>query len=163
MKIIADGMLGKITRWLRLAGEDVININDYPISPEEEDEVLLNIAEEQSRILITRDVNLYRRAVKKDIESILLEETDDIAKQLLKISESVDGDVEIDLNNSRCPVCNGKLKAKGKSFVSGKVPKNVLEKNDKFWRCEDCGKIYWQGSHWKKMAETLEKYEDLRG
>lgn len=124
---------------------------------------MLDLAEKDSRILLTRDLDLHRRAIKNNIKSVLVEETEDMARQLLEISKSIDGDLEISLRNSRCPVCNGKLKPEDKSRISGEVPEAVIEKNEKFWRCGVCNKIYWPGSHWKKITETVERYEDLRG
>lgn len=31
------------------------------------------------------------------------------------------------------------------------VPPGVLEKVDLFYVCEDCGKVYWDGSHFEKV------------
>lgn len=163
MKFITDGMLGKLTRWLRLAGQDVVYINDYPIGQGEEDEALLDRAREGSRVLITRDVDLHRRALRKDVKSVLVEETEDVAKQMAKVSESMEKSVSVDVENSRCPVCNGELESVGKPSISEEVPDPVLKNNEKFWRCESCGKIYWPGGHWEKIAETVRRYERLKG
>ncbi len=163
MKFLIDGMLGKLARWLRLAGQDVVSINDLGVGPEEEDDFLLDSARGKSRVLVTRDQDLYRRAMKENIRSILIRETEDVAKQLLKISESVNESIEIEIGDSRCPVCNGELESVEKSSVSEEVPEISLENNERFWRCESCGKVYWPGGHWENIAETVEKYENLKG
>lgn len=163
MKFITDGMLGKLTRWLRLAGKDVVCINDYSVSPKEEDKTLIHLAKKDSRILITRDTDLHKRALKNKIESILIEETEDIAKQLAEVSKSIEEPIEVSIENSRCSVCNGELKRVEKNSFSEEVPESVLENKDKFWKCNNCGKVYWAGSHWQKIAETVERYKDLRG
>lgn len=163
MKFITDGMLGKLTRWLRLAGEDVICVNDYSVSSQEEDEFLLKRAEEDSRVLLTRDKDLYKRAMRDRVDSILIENEGEVPRQLYKISKAVDGTIDINIGSSRCPVCNGELVVIDKSNLPSDIPEGVLENNDRFWECEDCGKIYWPGSHWKKMAEIVEKFEKLKG
>lgn len=163
MKFATDGMLGKLTRWLRLAGENVICVNDYSLTPEEEDEFLLEKAENDSRVLLTRDKNLYRRALKNKLDSILIENEGDVAKQLSRISETIDGSIEINIGSSRCPVCNGELISIRKLSVPEKVPNGVLEDNDKFWKCEKCDKIYWPGTHWDKMEEIVKRFEKLKG
>lgn len=161
-KFITDGMLGKLTRWLRLAGQNVICVNDFSLPPEEEDNFLLEKAEGESGVLITRDLNLHRRGLKKGIDTILLKDEGDVPKQLAKISKSVKGKIEINMGDSRCPVCNGELTQVDKSSIDDEVPETVLEKNERFWKCGDCGKIYWPGSHWKKIKKTIEKYEHLK-
>lgn len=162
MRFITDGMLGKLTRWLRLAGQDVICINDIPVESEEEDQLLLKCGKEDSRVLITRDQDLHRRALMEGLESVLVEE-DDVAEQLVEVSESVQASIDVEMENSRCPICNGVLEEVEKQSVSGDVPDLVLENNERFWRCGGCGKIYWPGSHWDKITEIVERYERLRG
>ncbi|KXA94615.1 hypothetical protein AKJ65_03920 [candidate division MSBL1 archaeon SCGC-AAA259E19] len=163
MKFIADGMLGKLVRWLRLFGQDVTYIGDFSVDPKEEDDVLLNRAEKESRILITRDTDLHRRALRESIESVLIEETQDVAKQLVKVSKSIGEPIRGDIEDSRCSVCNGKLKVAEKTSISEEVPDPVLKENERFWKCVDCGKIYWVGGHWENMAETIKRYENLKG
>ena len=68
MKFIADIMLGRLARYLRMAGNDVLyfnNINDVEI---------LCIAKDQDRIILTRDsLMLLRKDCKnKVISSILI-------------------------------------------------------------------------------------------
>lgn len=161
MEFITDGMLGKLTRWLRLAGQNVICVNDYDLQPEEEDEFLLDRAEKDSRILITRDKELHRRAFKRNLESILLEE-EEIPKQMFEVSKSLGKEIEIELDFSRCPVCNGEIEPVDKEEVEEDVPGPVLEENQRFWKCESCGKVYWPGSHWEKIEETAKKFQKLK-
>ena len=42
-----------------------------------------------------------------------------------------------------------------------KVLEGTYQRHSKFWICSQCSKIYWQGSHWKKINETLEKTKTL--
>lgn len=161
MKFVTDGMLGRLTRWLRLVGKDVVCINDYSLDSEEEDEALIRIAEEDSRCLLTKDIELYRRALREKVDAILIENERDIPAQFLEISKSTDESFDLDIESSRCPVCNGELMRVSKSTISEEVPDGVFESKDKFWRCKSCNKIYWPGTHWKKIADTVKKYRKL--
>ena len=59
-------MLGKLSRWLRLLGYDVLYFHDIA------DDELLRKAKESNRVLLTKDFTLYRRAVINDVEAIML-------------------------------------------------------------------------------------------
>ena len=57
MKFLADGMLGKLARWLRMLGQDVI------YSVQFSDNELLELAKAECRVLLTKDLELYKRAI----------------------------------------------------------------------------------------------------
>lgn len=160
MKFIADGMLGKLTRWLRLAGQNVIYIGDLRVPAERQDDVLIEQAKNEKRRLLTCDIELHRRAKKNGIKSVFIR-GDNVATQLVQLSRQCGQTVRIDLKNSRCPMCNGELELTPKSHIQKKVPSAVFKTREKFWRCKSCGKIYWQGTHWKTIAEIAERYERM--
>lgn len=141
-KFLVDRMLGQTAKWLRLMGIDA----EY--APEGEDDKLLEIAEREGRIIITRDKDLARD------EGVMLVEKappDDIIPQVLERY-----DVEIK-PLSRCSKCNGLVRGVHKSAVKEKVPENVYEIQERFWRCEGCGQIYWKGTHWEDIIEKIEE------
>ena len=160
MKFIADGMLGKLARWLRLAGHDVAYIGDEKLPPEEQDDALLERAKSGKRILLTADLALHKRAVKAGLGSTFIRGSD-VALQLAEISKQVGEKMEITPENSRCPVCNGTLELAKKDQIEGLVPKNVLKTYDEFWQCVECGKVYWHGGHWKTIIEMASRYNDI--
>lgn len=162
MRFIADSMLGKLARWLRLAGQDVIYADDFPLTGSNQDEALIKRGREDYRILLTRDLALHRRAISRGVKSIYLE-NDDVVSQLVEVSSHCNETVRIDLTNSRCPVCNGKLKQVEKKQVSGRIPEKLLNKHDEFWVCVDCEKIYWPGTHWENIARIAKRYEERLG
>ncbi|MHA1292980.1 MAG: DUF5615 family PIN-like protein, partial [Promethearchaeota archaeon] len=70
MKFLADAMLGKLTRLLRIFGYDVVYANDlenyFNISPIP-DEKLKDFAEKDGRIILTKDYTFYKRNKNKSI------------------------------------------------------------------------------------------------
>lgn len=151
MRFAADSMLGRLTRWLRLSGYDVMYLPGAS-----EDEELLDIATAEKRVLLTRDATLYQRAQKQGITAVFVE-SGDIVEQL----KQVIGALGVRLYNtpifSRCPNCNGKIKGAEKRELRGELPENVLAGTREFWRCTDCGKIYWEGRHWENIRRMIEE------
>ena len=160
MKFIADGMLGKLARWLRLAGHDVIYIGDLKVPAGEQDDALLSLSRREDRVLLTCDIELHRRARRAGVRSAFVQGSD-LVDQLVQVSRRSGSKIHIRPENSRCPMCNGMLEEAGKEDVGGKVPANVLEGQSEFWRCSSCGKIYWKGSHWKTIVEMAERYNRM--
>jgi uncharacterized protein with PIN domain len=149
VRFVADGMLGKLARWLRLLGHDVEYYNSLA------DSELEHIAEESRRILLTRDLELYQHASSRGIQVFYLEGQSEPAR-LAELAKRFGISLTIDLNNSRCPKCNARIKEVPKETVRGKVKPNTLEHYDAFWVCRRCGQVYWQGAHWKKIRSVLE-------
>ena len=155
MKFIADGMLGKITRWLRMLGQDV------KYSNQSEDAELIAMAEKEHRILLTRDLELYQRAVAKGIGAFHVEGRTE-AEKLAELAERFDFSLTIDLKRSCCPRCNTRIHITPKEKLPNKIEKNTLIYYDQFWKCPRCGQIYWQGAHWKGIQATLEEAKKIK-
>jgi uncharacterized protein with PIN domain len=60
---------------------------------------------------------------------------------------------------TKCPECGASLTEKSKRDVTDEVPEESLKLYDRFWKCtnQNCGKMYWVGSHWKQIRQTLEE------
>ena len=153
MKFIADGMLGKLTRWLRMLGNDVKYSNTL------NDVELIVMAKKERRILLTKDLELYQRAIAKGIDAYYVEGRTE-AERLAELAKRFNIALVIDLKNSRCPRCNTKLRSTPKERLAGKVEKNTFTYYDEFWKCTKCGHIYWQGAHWGRIRATLEEAKE---
>ena len=147
-------MLGKLTRWLRLLGYDV------KYSRSLNDEQLIEIAKRESRILLTRDLKLYRQATVQKINSFFVERTTE-AKKLASLAKRFNLKLDFDVTVSRCPKCNARIKPVAKEEIAGKVPETTASYYDEFWECSNCEKIYWQGAHWKRINKTLEEAKEV--
>ena len=151
MRFLLDGMLGKLTRWLRMLGYEADYESDRP------DEALLSIAKQKSLTLLTSDEELYRRAMFRGIDAFLVRGKSE-QERLAELAERYKLRLEIDPAESRCPACGSKVKETPRQDVEKSVPSATLKVYSTFWVCTNpnCVKVYWQGSHWKKIEQTLQ-------
>jgi len=150
LKFVTDGMLGKLTRWLRMLGHDV----EYTGSMD--DKELIQKAKKENRILLTRDVELYKQAIAKGADAFLVENPNQTAN-LASIAKRFKFKLEIDVKVSRCPKCNSRIEAVSKASVADKIPETTSSNYDEFWRCRGCGQVYWRGAHWNRIDKTLKE------
>jgi len=148
VKFLADGMLGKLARWLRMLGQDVM------YSTELTDSELLELTKKEKRVLLTKDLELYKRAIARNIDAFYIEEKRD-SDQIAELAQRYNLVLAIDMEKSHCPVCNTKLKVTPKEQLLGELEKNTLTYYEKFWKCPNCGQVYWQGGHWKQINNTI--------
>lgn len=140
-------MVGKLARWLRLTGVDVL------FDPSWDDRELLAIARREGRIVLTRDVPL---ATGSGEPQRLLVESDDFREQLVQVVNTYG------LNPwkrlfSRCMDCNSPLRPALREEARHKVPPYVFSTQDEFRRCPSCDKILWHGSHSRDIHGLLKE------
>jgi len=145
-RFLLDGMLGSLTRWLRICGYD----SEY--CRNSSDDELIETARITGRILLTRDESLAHHAKKEGVEAHYLVGENDV-ERLRLLSRTVG--MELTPENSRCPKCNHVLSKVEKLAVKEKVPQGTFEAFEDFWLCVGCGSIFWRGSHWSKITSTL--------
>jgi len=144
-------MLGNVAKKLLLLGYDTEYKSDI------DDLKLLEQAKNQQRIIVSKDHDLIARAKKQDIESVYVTKENEI-EQFLEILKNFSLELdEITGDTARCTKCNSPTSQIDKSDVSEKLPERVLEFNEKFWKCDNCSQIYWEGTHIKKLQEFLQK------
>ncbi|MBI5000742.1 MAG: Mut7-C RNAse domain-containing protein [Euryarchaeota archaeon] len=146
-RLLVDTMLGTLAKWLRAAGFDTAYM------PHARDDRLLQIAESEGRILLTRDRGLATRAPPGKSLHV---PAADLDGQLRFVIEKLR--LEMDAPLSRCLVCNAPLETLPKEKARGMVPEGVLEKQSEFWRCPRCDKAYWPGSHHSAMQAKLQAF-----
>jgi len=154
LKFIVDGMLGKLTRWLRMLGHNVKYSNKL------DDAQLIAIAKREKRVLLTRDLELYQQATAKDVQAFYVDGKTE-AERLAQLAKKFGISLEIDMAVSRCPKCNAQVKPTSKENVKDKVEETTFAYYNEFWQCPKCGQVYWQGAHWKRIRKTLETAKEL--
>jgi len=145
-KFIADCHLGKLAKYLRIMGYDTLYF------PSIEDDKLIVIANEENRIILTRDRELSQR---KNAPVFFLEPID--TKAQLKTLIDHYQLKEYPTPFSRCIVCNSPLEVIDKENIIHKLPEKVQKHFDYFEYCSVCDRIYWQGDHYRHMMEFLEQ------
>lgn len=141
-KFVADAMLGKLAKRLRLLGFDVL----YDAGTD--DNAVLRAALEQNRVLLTRDRGLARRPL---AARHLLITSDHAREQVAQVLAAFPMHAA---PLSRCSACNTPLQSVEKQSVRDVVPRHVYDEHRDFFSCEGCGRIYWKGSHVGRMIRT---------
>ena len=152
IRFIADVMVGRLARYLRMAGYDVVYRNDA------DDILIIKIALKEDRVVLTRDTMMLERKEFKNgtLKSVFI--TDDcLEEQLLQVRSALDLILEPDL--MVCLVCNSRLEEVDKEAAISDVPPYVYETQDNFKYCRNCGKYYWRGTHYDYMRKY---FNDLK-
>ena len=147
MKFIVDCMLGKLAKWLKILGFDALYFSKI------EDEELLTIAQQQRRILLTRDTGLIEKA--KDVETLFLE-SEEWREQVKQVLETFDLWEKVD-PHTRCIDCNVKLKNLARKNAKNLVTPFVYKHADSFALCPGCGRVFWRGTHFKDMEFKIDE------
>ncbi len=145
-RFVADAHLGALTRRLRLLGFDTLWCNDPG------DAALARISAEEQRILLTRDRQLLMRQA---VTHGCYLRAGSTGAQLGYLIERLQLCADI-APFTRCTMCNGALSGVDAAAVQSEVPAAVACRHQQFWRCQGCGRLYWQGTHWQAMRRQIE-------
>jgi uncharacterized protein with PIN domain len=144
-RFVVDVHLGTLARYLRLLGFDTVYGNDLS------DPELARLAARQRRILLTRDVGLLKRKTvtrghwlrsrdpERQIEEVVA------ALQLRRLIRPF----------TRCLICNALLDRMDRADALGRVPARVYRRFRVFIRCRGCGRIYWRGTHYRRLQRLV--------
>ncbi len=140
-------MLGRLAKWLRIAGFDVLYSNRFT------DDELVALSREENRILLSRDTRLL---VRKSVRYFVFLESEKIQDQISQIF-SVARVSELPDLLSRCLACNDRLIEVAREGVREKVPPYVFETQPRFKSCPTCRRIYWAGTHRQGVLNTIRR------
>lgn len=151
MKFLADRMLGKLSKKLRLLGFDTLYFNNA------DEKSLLEILLLEERILLTRDREFHSIAIKQGCRSFLLK-SNYWESQLRAVFQRFKLVSVMAKPFSRCSHCNAELERVSPESVKNDVPDYVFFTQEEFLRCMGCGRIYWKGTHVPRIIDTLSHY-----
>lgn len=146
-RFLADSMLGKLARWLRILGFDCAHEQEIP------DAQLVHKAIDQRRILLTRDRALPDEWRVAGVYVVRAEQTYDQLAEVLRCFELSDA-VRL---FRRCSRCNAKLEVVRPEAVVDRVPPDVLARQQELRQCGECRRVYWEGSHTRRMQRVAER------
>ena len=151
MKFIVDSNVGRLARWLRIAGFDTLFINDL------DDNRLVRLALSEGRVLLTKDTQILKRRVATTRRlKVILIESEEVKAQLRQVVKTLKLTEEIK-PFTLCLECNQPLVTKDKEGVKELVPPYVFETQTQYMQCPACNRVYWRGTHWQRMSMELEK------
>ena len=147
MTFAVDCMLGKLARWLKILGFDTVFHSRI------EDDALMEQARAEGRILLTRDTGLIGRA--KDLPTLFIKSDrwEDQIRQVLDVFNLKEKIIPY----SRCIECNAELKFLSKDAAANLVSSFILDSTDTFSICPQCGRVFWKGTHSRKMKKKIEE------
>lgn len=146
VKLIVDGNLGKLARWLRALGCDAVSHAGRA------DRFLLRRALLEERIAVTKSRTLETRPFRGRLVLITADRWEEqLAEAAAALGLSFDPRAVL----GRCLDCNEVLSDVEKGAVEGLVPAYVLETQPNFRRCGHCGRVYWAGSHAERMLRVM--------
>jgi uncharacterized protein len=146
VKFAADRMLGRLVKWLRIVGQDVIygpHLTGYG---------LIRAARAENRLILTRDRGLKQ----KQPPPYLFIESDHYRDQLRQVVSQCGLKLGDDLF-TRCIECNTLLQSKPRESLEKVVPPYVFSSQEKFFSCPTCRRVYWPATHHQRMLEELTK------
>jgi uncharacterized protein len=141
-RLAADRMLGRLARWLRLAGADV------SFDPKLGGGDLLREARAQGRIVVTRDKRL------RTAPDVIWLESNDLRGQMCEMLARIPIDTE-KLAFTRCSRCNTPLRPVSREIVARRVPPFVYASQERFAQCDGCGRVYWAATHPDRILHQL--------
>jgi hypothetical protein len=139
-------MLGKLVKGLRMLGYDTIYYRG------EDPYQLMQMARQESRVILTRNIKLIS---KRSEDQIIQIREDNPFHQLEELIQkgliSLNGESLL----SRCLLCNTLLNKMEPEEAVGKVPDFIFYQKKEFFMCPQCQRIYWEGSHQENMKKKI--------
>jgi uncharacterized protein with PIN domain len=151
IRFFADVNVARVVRWLRALGIDTIW--EDAIS----DADLVRRAIEEKRFVLTLDKRILREF---RVDHVLLLSTDEPFAQFAEIVRRFNLRKPREFF-TRCLVCNTPLRAAEAAEIAENAPPHARDNHENFRYCPACNKIYWEGSHARRMREAIESV--LRG
>jgi uncharacterized protein with PIN domain len=148
IRFACDAMCGGLARWLRAIGYDATWSADI------DDGELVQEADEQGRFLLSSDGGIFERRMitSGQVPALLLPRGLRLMEQL----EYVVQQLKLPVRQPRCMTCSGPLVPTAREEVAAEVPARSLVWARNFYRCGSCAKVFWEGSHWRRISKVRE-------
>lgn len=147
-RFIADAMLGRLARWLRILGYDTAYEKVI------DDDALIERVIGEARWLLTRDGDLVQRKVLRGRHTLIA--SDNLENQLRQLHRELK--IALDVNHERghrCADCNARLTPVSHEEAVPPVPSFVAEQSRLFLQCPHCRRVFWPGTHWDDLCTRL--------
>jgi uncharacterized protein with PIN domain len=141
-------MLGGLARWLRAAGYDASWHDGI------DDGDLVRLGRTEGRTVLSSDDDVFAFALVRDglVPALFVPRGLTVQEQTAHVLRRLG----LPLREPRCMACGGELAALSKEDAAGRVPPRSPAVHDRFWACVGCGKVFWHGTHWERIARRLQ-------
>ncbi len=148
IRFACDAMCGGLARWLRAVGYDAT------WSPDIDDGQLVQEADVQGRFLLSSDKGIFERRLitSGQVPALLIPR----GLRRLQQLEYVVQQLQLRVRPPRCMACGGALLPAAREEVAAEVPARSLVWAGHFYRCGQCAKVFWEGSHWRRISKVRE-------
>jgi uncharacterized protein with PIN domain len=146
-QFILDNHLGKLATYLRIFGFDSLYDNDF------QDTELAILAEQEKRILITRDRQLLMRKQIHWGYWVRSKYPEEQLREVIRKFRLLD----LVTPFHRCLKCNTKLQRIQKEDIFERLEPLTQKYFEEFHICPGCDQIYWKGSHYERMQRLIER------
>ncbi len=146
MKFLTDINLLKLTKYLRFWGYDILSVRSISFNNK------IRLSNKDKRIILTKSKSEFKNKI--NFRRFFIPNEKPIEQFLRVVTEFNLNDLN---TGKRCLNCNSLLKNKEKGQIKDFVPSEVYETFQTFKACYHCGKIFWEGSHFKALKNTLSK------
>ncbi|WP_372640771.1 Mut7-C RNAse domain-containing protein [Ancylomarina sp.] len=142
---VVDTHLGKLAKYLRMLGFDTLYRSDIG------DDEIIAVAKKEKRIILTRDKSLLRS---KEISHGYFVRSTEKHEQLREVVDKFDLRSQFK-SFTRCITCNTSLVKTDKEEIRNRVEEDIFRIFNAFFYCKQCDKLYWKGSHFKRMETYI--------
>jgi len=152
-RFLCDEMLGRLCRYLRAAGYDALLANGG-----RSDAALLRQCREEGRYFLTQDQLVQEHKAARGV-ALLLPQGD-----LDRLAAALGAHFRLDWLAhafTRCLEDNTPLVA-ADSAASARVPADALRPDEPLCHCPACARVYWRGSHYKRMRAKLVAWQSAK-
>lgn len=147
---VAECTLGKLAKWLRLAGFDTL----FDIKPPDHRR-LANFAQTQNRLVLSRTQSVISHLAAAQGLLIKFNAPIDQLRQVMRHCDIQRRDLR---PLSRCSQCNYPLGTADQKNLRGAVPDYIRQQHERFLMCHKCGRVYWPGTHSVRMVAFIDRW-----
>lgn len=144
-RFLLDVHLGTVARWLRIVGVDAAYGNEL------DDDTLIELANDQRRVLLTQDRGLLKR------RRLWLGAFVRGSRPDEQFDDLLDRFAPPLAPWTRCTACNGRLEPVAKQDIQDRLEPGTRRSHDEFARCDACARVYWKGAHHERLEAIVAK------
>jgi uncharacterized protein with PIN domain len=146
-RFLCDPSLDGLARWLWAAGfeaEVALGVPGHRLPDE---------ALRRGQVLLTTDAEALDRRIAADgsLRVVWLPSALTMREQLRMLAL----DLGLTPHEPRCMRCGGALVKTEKEAVRARIPPRTALWKDDYFVCAACDGLFWQGTHWERIARTL--------